>query len=267
MKTRIITGSIGGAALLLVSLLVPESIIAIIIGVIAAFSVFEYARATGASKYILPFIVSMLVALFIPIWAGFGKSQALIMCALMVYALAMMGWLMVKRKSVAFESAAHLMVAAIAIPFAFSALVDLVNIGRVYLLLPFVISFSSDTGAYFAGMFLGKHHATGDLSPNKTYEGMIGGIVGTCAVTAIYCVIMLLCGYSVTWLCIIVYGILGSAVSQFGDLAFSYIKRQYNIKDFGRLLPGHGGVLDRFDSIVFGAPFVLMLSLVIPLFA
>lgn len=267
MKIRIITGAVGVAALLLVSLLVPVGIIAVLIGLVAAFSVFEYSRATGASKYILPFIVSVIIAVFIPCWAGFGKSQALLMLGIMVYALVMMGWFMVKRKSVRFENAAHLVVAAVAIPFALSALVDLVNMGRVYLLLPFVICFASDTGAYFAGMFLGKHHATGDLSPNKTYEGMIGGIVGTCAATAIYCVIMLLCGYTINWLCIIVYGILGSAVSQFGDLAFSYIKRQYNIKDFGRLLPGHGGVLDRFDSMIFGSPFVLMLSLVIPLFA
>lgn len=124
--------------------------------------------------------------------------------------------------------------------------------GFVLVWLVFIIAFGSDTFAYFSGKLLGKHKLAKNLSPNKTIEGSIGGIIGAIILTLTY-------GYFMKFPDLILLGILGgvgSIVSQFGDLTASAIKRQTGIKDFGKLLPGHGGILDRFDSNFFTAPFV-----------
>ncbi len=127
-------------------------------------------------------------------------------------------------------------------------------------LLLFVISWITDSGAYFVGCSIGKHKLIPNLSPKKTVEGAIGGIIACVAVSLLYVYILDRMGLSIfggnDYVKIIVVSLIGSLVSQLGDFASSAIKREFNVKDFGNLLPGHGGVLDRFDSIIFVAPFV-----------
>ncbi|ONI37774.1 hypothetical protein AN639_09160 [Candidatus Epulonipiscium fishelsonii] len=129
--------------------------------------------------------------------------------------------------------------------------------GFFWVCLIFVSAWGSDTSAYFAGRALGKHKLAPVLSPKKTLEGAIGGVIGAGIMDAIFCGVMHYLGYwtfSLGWTVLI--GCICAVLSQLGDLAASSIKREMGIKDFGSLFPGHGGVLDRFDSILLIVPFV-----------
>lgn len=139
--------------------------------------------------------------------------------------------------------------------------------GRELVWLAFISAFGCDTGAYFVGVTIGKHKLIPDLSPKKTVEGSIGGIIFATLISVVYGKILenfisfddvnviLLCGLA---------GFVGSFLAQIGDLSASAMKRLSGIKDFGKLIPGHGGVLDRFDSVILTAPalYYLMLFLI-----
>lgn len=156
---------------------------------------------------------------------------------------------------------------SVVIPFFLSSLLRIRQMEpwRALIILPFVVAFLSDAFALFAGMAFGKHKLAPELSPKKTVEGAIGGFAGAIVCTVLYGVVLQL-GFSmqVNYLYLIVYGALGSVVSQLGDLSFSYIKREYGLKDFGNIFPGHGGVLDRFDSVIFCAPLIELLIHFLP---
>lgn len=119
----------------------------------------------------------------------------------------------------------------------------------------FIGAWATDTGAYFVGVLIGKHKLIPSVSPKKTIEGAIGGILGSIVGFVIYALILQTTAkIEVNYLTLIILAAIISVVSQFGDLVASYLKRECNIKDFGHLFPGHGGVLDRFDSIIAVAP-------------
>lgn len=128
-------------------------------------------------------------------------------------------------------------------------------------LLPFILAWITDSGAYFTGYFLGKHKLIPKLSPKKTVEGAIGGIVACVLISLGYVWILDKC-FDVSlfsggdYYKMLLLSFVGSVISQLGDFASSAVKREFNVKDYGNILPGHGGVLDRFDSIIFVAPFV-----------
>lgn len=133
--------------------------------------------------------------------------------------------------------------------------------GMVTIWLVIISSWGCDTCAYLAGVTMGKHKMTPILSPKKTIEGAIGGIIGTAAIGAIY---GLAVGKYVEQIsnAPVYFAIIcacAGLVSMVGDLAASAIKRSYDIKDYGKLIPGHGGVLDRFDSVIFTAPVIYYL--------
>lgn len=145
--------------------------------------------------------------------------------------------------------------------------IDFIRIGHGGLLFTcevFVVAFASDTGAYFVGRAFGKHKLIPDISPNKTVEGAIGGVIFSAIFAALfaYAFARIRGYYRPVVFCRVAFvaGIVGSIVGQFGDLTASAIKRSVGIKDFGRLFPGHGGVLDRFDSVIFIAPYILYLK-------
>jgi len=127
----------------------------------------------------------------------------------------------------------------------------------------FISSWICDTCAYFVGVFLGKHKMSPKLSPKKSIEGAIGGVAGSTIVGALYgyfIVEQAVSGQQVTWAFILISAV-GAVISQIGDLAASAIKRNHDIKDYGKLIPGHGGVMDRFDSVIFTAPMIYLLVL------
>ena len=125
----------------------------------------------------------------------------------------------------------------------------------------FISSWLCDTCAYFSGVFLGKHKAFPVLSPKKTWEGCIGGVLGSTLIGVIYAVIfagkITVFKYPIPAIGIIVF--VSAILSIFGDLAASAIKRENNIKDYSNLIPGHGGIMDRFDSVIFVTPVIFYL--------
>ena len=121
-----------------------------------------------------------------------------------------------------------------------------------YIWLIFIIAFGTDTFAYIAGNVFGKTKLCPNVSPNKTVEGSMGGIIGSIILTIIYSISFRL---APMWKLILL-AILGSIIAQIGDLVASRIKRLCGIKDYGFIMPGHGGVLDRFDSIILTAPVI-----------
>lgn len=134
--------------------------------------------------------------------------------------------------------------------------------GQYLVWLVFISAWGSDTLAYCTGMLFGKHKLTPNLSPKKSVEGAIGGILGAVILSAVYAIIFkneLGSAFSNPILCVVLITLICSAVSIVGDLAASAIKRGIGIKDFGNIIPGHGGVLDRFDSITITAPCVFLL--------
>lgn len=125
------------------------------------------------------------------------------------------------------------------------------ELGKSYVWVIFIIAVLTDTCAYFTGYLFGKHKLIPKVSPKKTIEGSIGGILGS----ILGCILF---GYFLNFnlLHMAIIGGIGSVVAQFGDLFASSIKRFVGIKDYGKLIPGHGGILDRFDSVILVAPFV-----------
>lgn len=124
--------------------------------------------------------------------------------------------------------------------------------GTNYIWLVFIISFGTDTFAYLAGNLFGKNKLCPTISPKKTIEGSIGGIIGSLILTIIFALVLRI---DPLWKLILL-SILASVLSQLGDLVASKIKRTAGIKDYGFIMPGHGGVLDRFDSIILTAPII-----------
>jgi len=138
--------------------------------------------------------------------------------------------------------------------------------GRFFILIPFAMAFSSDTGAYFAGLKFGKTKLAPVISPKKTVEGVVGGVLGAMAVMLIYCLVLqVFFKLKPNYLYALLYGLLGAGAGVFGDLCFSVIKRQTGIKDYGNLIPGHGGILDRFDSMMVVGPLAEILLILLPL--
>ena len=126
----------------------------------------------------------------------------------------------------------------------------------------FITSWVSDTCAYFVGSAWGKHKMTPRLSPKKSWEGAVGGIIGSGIATSIFGLIYEI-NHESRFLMILVFfliGCIGAFISMCGDLVASAVKRNNNVKDFGNVIPGHGGILDRFDSVLFTAPTVYFMT-------
>ena len=147
----------------------------------------------------------------------------------------------------------------------FVFLVRILEGGQYLIWLIFISAWGSDTLAYCSGLLFGKHKMTPQLSPKKTVEGAIGGVLGAALLGVIYALIFReqLTVFASPVLSVGILAGAGGAISMVGDLAASAIKRNYEIKDYGTLIPGHGGILDRFDSIIITAPMVFFLVMFI----
>ena len=149
----------------------------------------------------------------------------------------------------------------VAVMLSFVYQTRMLEAGAIIVWLIFLSSWGCDTCAYCVGMLIGKRKMAPKLSPKKSVEGGIGGVVGAALLGALYavCANKWMGGDINPLFCAIVCGA-GGMISQIGDLAASAIKRNYEIKDYGKLIPGHGGILDRFDSVIFTAPIIYFLA-------
>lgn len=155
-----------------------------------------------------------------------------------------------------FNDAGFLLISVMYIGLSFNYLIDIRLAGLNYLLFILFVIWSTDSGAYFFGRALGKKKLWPEISPNKTIGGAVGGLFMAIIVGGIF---QLIYPFEFSLFTVILYALLISIVGQVGDLVASAFKRHYNIKDAGKLFPGHGGVLDRLDSLIF---VLLVLSII-----
>ena len=193
-----------------------------------------------------------------PYASSFDDYLTLAVCVAAVTAIYVLGVAVFANKTLPITDAAMVIAGCFYIISAFAAIVylrDYVLHGNFIYLLIFFVAWMSDSFAYFTGRLFGKHKLIPSVSPKKTVEGAIGGIVfGVITAVAFGFVIETFFDpdgvITANYLLLAVSGIFLSVVSQIGDLIMSVIKRHYNIKDYGKFFPGHGGILDRFDSII-----------------
>ena len=272
MAKRILAAVVFVPLLLAVILLLPSVAWAAVVCLISAAASYELMRATGEDRLTLPMkIVTALSAAVLPLgsWAGLGTAYVNL-CSFAVMAVCF--WCAIQAYDgsslpVGFAQILVCLFSGVIIPLALCALVELrcMNGGQYLVLFTVLLTFVTDAGAYFAGVTLGKHRGVTKVSPNKSVEGYIGGFAAGIAFALMFALVIS------DWspahrLPLVLSGLLGAVATEIGDLAFSFIKRQYGVKDFGHILPGHGGMLDRFDSMLFCAPVVLFIVRFLPVF-
>ena len=268
MKSRVITAIVALPLLLIVLLVLPPWVMAIVLAAANAIGAWELLWNTGLVKHPRLVAYAALMGAGVAIWCNFGAPSAWAVAGGVIFCALLFGEMLISKGKLPLEKVLICVAGGFLIPYFVSALMRIRNmeLGKVYVMLPFVLAFLSDSCAYFAGRFLGKHKLAPSISPKKTVEGMFGGIAGAILGAVIFGLILAL-GYhqKVNFLLAILYGVLGSLASVIGDLAFSVIKRQTGIKDFGKIFPGHGGILDRLDSLSIVAPLTEALLLILPI--
>ncbi len=268
MVKRIVTAFV--AILVGVSFIIIDNIWAW--AVAAAFfgtvGTWELIGAVNCRQFKLMTALCLVCSAIVPFVLIFAVTW-LIAPVLFVYIAALFGVMLTKHKRIKFEHLAMCGSAAIIIPAAISCVVlfrysgDSSNRGLGVFLVLYVLfaAWFGDSGAYFVGTFLGKHKLCPEISPKKTVEGFIGGIITVGVVMAITGLIfdfLVFDDIRINYPVVIIVGMIASVFGVLGDLSASIIKRGFGVKDFGNVFPGHGGVLDRFDSVLFVAPFVYL---------
>jgi len=284
MKARIISATVGALlAVVVFTLNITKApwLLSVAVAVIACMSLHEILVATGFMNnkgIVLACYGVTIFAVCIPIFPKEYWSM-LIAAACYVYFFSMFIILLASHQKLQVERVglAMLVTTMVAMPYYSMLYMYWTNrydcgeykyVGQSLIILCFLISWMTDIGAYFVGRFFGKHKLAPIVSPKKTVEGAIGGFLF--CVLSVSGIAYLLTGplnilpFDVNWIYLIIITAVGSVISMVGDLSFSVIKRAFNIKDFGKIMPGHGGVLDRFDSTLFVSPVLCLFNAVFP---
>ncbi len=280
MKTRIITG-IAGAAVTIVTLVRLDSILlGLLLIPFAMMACHEICHVAGVKNKAMRYF-SVGVALLMPLWIEYRHRlpaylqlrplTLAVLCFLILCLLAL-----VRSEETRFEHVLITLFASLAVPAAISTLTvirDLlrrsegaafkINLAVYFLFFTFCCAWLTDTFAYFVGRKLGKHKLAPKISPKKTVEGAVGGVLCTLLVNIGFALLFnaafLKGAYRLHIAAISLLTLALCLISMLGDLTFSLIKRNYGQKDFGSFFPGHGGVMDRFDSLAFVAPCTALL--------
>jgi phosphatidate cytidylyltransferase len=267
MKTRIIAAIVLVPLLLVVIFALPKVVAAVAVGVMAALAAYELLEGTGMLRHPRLTAYSMAMAFLTVIWCYGDMKYVWGLLGALVFTALLFMEMMQSHVKLRFEKVSICFAAGLLLPFLLASLVRIhgTRDGRLLIMIPFILSMLSDSGAYFVGKAIGSHKLAPVISPNKTIEGMLGGIATATVGMLIYTLILQF-GFSfqVNYLYALIYGLVGSLAGVFGDLCFSVIKRQTGIKDYGNLIPGHGGILDRFDSMLIVGPLTEALLLLIP---
>lgn len=263
MKQRIITAVIA-AALFIPFVIYGQLPFTILIYAMAAVGLFEVLKMRWISLFSVPGIISLL-SLFIILmpnsWSEqiqditkYSRIEYLFICAilLLIYTV------LVKNKFT-FDDVGFLLASALYVGIGFHFFIATREEGLAYVVYALVIVWTTDSGAYFIGRKLGRNKLWPEISPKKTIEGFVGGIV-VALISAI--IFQWIANLDISWIALIVVSIVASIFGQLGDLVESAIKRHYGVKDSGKILPGHGGILDRFDSLLFVLPLLYFLHFI-----
>lgn len=271
MKTRVtsaITLVFFLAAIVVCNGAVPAAL-NLAIALISILAVNEIVSALGLSKNLILLIPSLLFSALFPFLSVPFWHEA----AYFLYTVVIFGALIFYHSAITFREVGVIYSMSLLIPTALGTIISLREIGgehgMFYVIIAIFSAWAADVGAFFAGTFFGRHKLCPTISPNKTVEGAFGGL-------ALNVTAMLVFGYlfhaiyyaysvRVDYLPLLLIGVFGTGISILGDLSFSLIKRSCHIKDFSEIIPGHGGILDRFDSVIFEAPFVYFLVRLLPI--
>lgn len=262
MIKRTVSGILGG--LLVLTILVFNQSIPILINIFVALicvlTTYEIHTVLGINRIFQIMLPSVLFSAILPIFGHSGTWKI----AWYIYTLIMFLIIIFARNSLSFKDLAVVYSMTLLISFSLSTIIELRNWGQsysnFYVLFALCIPWMADTGAYFSGKLFGRTKLCPEVSPKKTREGAIGGIIFSVIANMIMAFIFEKWLFSpaanINYINLIVISLVGSMISIVGDLCFSLVKRSYRVKDFGRVIPGHGGILDRFDSVIFVVPFV-----------
>ena len=267
MKTRILTAAVLLAIFVPILWFSHLIVYPIAMAILAGVAVLELLRCLKLHTDLPVSVGAVTLAVALTLLARFstGAKQYLgaVAVAFFVFTLYLFAVAVFRAGALRYGSLMGVVGGTLYLTIAFSSMVllrDLPN-GVFLFLLPFIGSWVTDTFAYFTGRLIGRHKLAPVISPKKTVEGSIGGIVFAVGAFAAYGAIVAARGVVPSYPALLLCGLVVSVVSQIGDLALSAIKREYDIKDYGRIFPGHGGVLDRFDSVIATAPLILLFSL------
>lgn len=263
MKQRIITGAVA-AAFFVPIVILGGPVFNILIYLMAAVGLFELLRMKGIKLFSIAGLISLLLlfVLLIPNsiadnimqLSGHTKTEWLFVAIflLLIYSVFV-------KNQFTFDDAAFSIMATLYVGIGFYYFIETREIGLTYVIFALVVVWTTDSGAYFTGRKFGKRKLWPEISPNKTVEGFIGGIVWAIIAALI---LQWIAPFSSSYIILIGITIAASTFGQLGDLVESAIKRHYDVKDSGNILPGHGGILDRFDSLLFVIPLLHFLHFV-----
>ena len=257
MKTRILTAIVATAVLIPVLIFSATPIFPVAVAFVAVVSLYELFHCVGVGELhiSLPMYISAVLMIFWARYAENGQSFSVVAFSLAsVILLYLFAVAVLSHGKFSFEALGVIFSASLYIIAACCTLIyvrDIERGGKFIYLLIFLGAWITDIFAYFTGMLLGKHKLIPDVSPKKTVEGSVGGTL-FCAIFFVVFGVIMNCyfGGESNFLLLAIGGVAIAVISQIGDLIMSVIKRHYGIKDFGKLFPGHGGMLDRFDSIL-----------------
>lgn len=264
MKTRVITAIV--ALLIFVPMLfiggIPLEILAVILAMVAVHEILIMRK-----KLLISFeaIISNLAVIIAVLPSHYWPAKTPLLfqqsTLLYIFILLMLAHTVVSKNHFTFDDAAVIVLSVFYIGFGFHFFVlarDMMG-GLSTLFFALLIVWVTDSGAYLVGRKLGKHKLAPRISPNKTWEGSIGGTVLSVIVSAIY---LKFFPQAYDWSVMLIIALIASVAGQFGDLIESALKRYYNVKDSGKILPGHGGILDRFDSLLIVLPVLFLLGVI-----
>ncbi len=267
MKTRVISGAVFVVVLAVAFFLAPSAVAAVALALMVALASYELLYATGLVKNIRLNVYSAVMSVAIVLWSHLGGPFGAILLGVLLYVMLLCSQLLLSSGKQPVAEIAYCLLSGLVVPFFLTSLLRIRNgeSGQILLLVPFILAYFSDTGAYFIGVTMGKHKMCPNISPKKSWEGFVGGVLMAIIGMVLFAVVLdKVCHYQVRYWLAALYGLVGSLASVLGDLTMSVIKRQCGIKDYGKLIPGHGGILDRFDSVMLTAPLSEAFLLLIP---
>lgn len=271
MKTRVIVGCTGAVLVVLALYVFPPIVLELLLAVLCGIAAHEILCSTKFVKNKLMQFLSIVTAFVFAIMHSSYVTEHISLVnalgvMLFLFTVLSFGILLRFYDSMKFSEVAYGYFGGFLIPYLLLSLLRIFQMedGKFLVLLPLLAAWGADTCAYFTGVFFGKHKLAPVVSPKKTVEGAVGGLIGGAVlVTIAGALLNVTLDVDIPVWCMIILGLGGALLGEIGDLSFSIIKRQTDVKDYGNLLPGHGGVLDRFDSVIFVAPFVEILFRII----